>query len=83
MTQNARFEKYASCPANEQLLAYRRGELNAAEADHVAAYVQACEFCFLLLDLIEFHPEGDPLPIDPAPMPESLRHLLSRRRQAS
>ena len=47
-----RFEKSRACPANETLLAYQRQALNPADADAVAAHLQDCEFCFLLLDLL-------------------------------
>lgn len=74
-----RFEKSRACPANETLLAYQRQALNSAEADQITAHLQDCEFCFLLLDLLKFHPALKPLPLAPPPVPAHLPRFLFRR----
>ena len=79
MTQDTRFEKSRACPANETLLAYQRQTLNSADADQVAAHLQDCEFCFLLLDLLKFHPAVKPLPPTPLPILPDLPRFLFRR----
>ena len=74
-----RFEKSRACPANETLLAYQRHALNSADADLVAAHLQDCEFCFLLLDLLKFHPAGKPILPAPPPVLHNLPRFLFRR----
>ncbi len=78
MTQNDRFEKSASCPDNEILLAYQRDELNSSAADEVEHHLRGCEFCLLLLDLLAYHPREAAIPPDPPPLPESLLKKLRR-----
>ena len=74
-----RFEKSRACPANETLLDFERQALNAVDADRVAAHLQDCEFCFLLLDLLKFHPTSNPLPPAPPPVfPNPPRYLFRR-----
>ena len=74
-----RFEKSRACPANETLVDYQRHTLSSADADRVAAHLQDCEFCFLLLDLLKFHPTAKRLPPAPPKVPANLPRQLFRR----
>lgn len=74
--QNDRFAKTADCPDNEILLAYERAELSGAQAESVRQHLCECEFCLLMLDLLAFHPQGNPGLPDVPPLPEKLSRML-------
>jgi hypothetical protein len=79
MTQDTRFEKSRACPTNEALLAFQRHALSSVETSQIAEHLQDCEFCFLTLDLLKFHPADELLPPRPAPVPDGLPRLLFPR----
>jgi hypothetical protein len=68
------FEKTPDCPTNEALLGYQRGARQGRSG--VAAHLEACEFCSLLLDLLRSHPGAQPPAPAPPPLPAELRRAL-------
>lgn len=80
MNQSDRFEKTATCPDNERLLAYRRNQASDSDAARIAHHVQGCEFCLLTLELLAFHPAEPLTPPSPPSVPKSLSEKLRRFR---